>query len=140
MIFFKESPLIKTFQILSKKWTIEIITELFKGRKRFTDLLEIDSALTSKILSERLKLLLNEGIIDKIIINMMPLKVKYQITNKGRSLNKIFYEMSFFTCTFYPEKVFNEQTYNQTQIIKELRLLFQLDKENFEEIKKNYFL
>ncbi len=140
MIFFKESPLIKTFQILSKKWTIEIITELFKGRKRFTDLLEIDSALTSKILSERLKLLLNEGIIDKIIINMMPLKVKYQITNKGRSLNKIFYEMSVFTCTFYPEKVFNEQTYNQTQIIKELRLLFQLDKENFEEIKKNYFL
>lgn len=139
MIFFKESPIIQTFQILSKKWTIEIIVELFKGRKRFSDLLEIDSALTSKVLSDRLKSLLDEGIINKIIINMMPLKVKYQITEKGRSLNKVFYEMALFTCTFYPEKVLNEKISNQKEIIQELRMMFLLDKENFEDFKKNYF-
>ena len=139
MINFKESPLNQIFQILSKKWTVEIIMELFNGRKRFTDLLEIDSSLTSKVLSERLKLLLDEGIIDKIIINMMPLKVKYQITNKGRELNKIFYEMALFTCNFYPEKIFDRQTIDQKELISQLRRMFQLDKHNFEEIKENYF-
>ena len=139
MINFKESPVNQTFQILSKKWTIEIIMELLNGRKRFTDLLELDSSLTSKVLSERLKLLLDEEIIDKIIINMMPLKVKYQITDKGRKLNKIFYEMALFTCTFYPEKIFEKQNIDEKELINELRLMFQLDKQNFEEIKKNYF-
>ena len=139
MINFMESPVNQTFQILSYKWTIEIIMELLNGRKRFTDLLELDSSLTSKVLSERLKLLLDEEIIDKINMNMMPLKVKYQITDKGRKLNKIFYEMALFTCTFYPEKIFEKQNIDEKELINELRLMFQLDKQNFEEIKKNYF-
>ncbi|MFX0095442.1 MAG: winged helix-turn-helix transcriptional regulator, partial [Candidatus Hodarchaeota archaeon] len=80
MLEFKQSPVNLTLQLISKKWTTEIITELMKGRKRFSDLLEANPNLSSKMLSERLKELYQEGFIDKIVINMIPLRVKYQIT------------------------------------------------------------
>lgn len=141
MSIFKESPLTITFQILNKKWTIEIILELFKGRKRFSDLLEIDPSLTSKVLSERLKALYKEGIIEKIVINMMPLKLKYEITEKGKLLNRIFFEIALYSCMFYPDRVFDTPPSHEKEkeLVEQLRTMFQIENINFENIKANYF-
>ena len=124
------SPLLLTFQILQKKWTLEIIMELFKGRKRFSDLLEIDESLTSKVLSERIKELYENHIIEKIIINMIPLKFKYQLTDQGIDLNKILFEIAIYSCKYYPEKVIKGETENINEIINKYKQLFGFEKKN----------
>lgn len=140
MTYFKESPVTFTIQLLSKKWTTEIILDLMQGRKRFSDLLEIDDSLTSKVLSDRLKTLYEYGIVEKIVMNMMPLKLKYQLTDKGRWLNRIFFECALYSSSFFPEKIFTEQQVLDDTIIEELQKNFQINNLNIEELKKDYFI
>ena len=59
-----------TVKYLTKKWTLLIILELYKGEsytRRFSELKDSLSDITPKILSERLKELEEEGIITKNI-------------------------------------------------------------------------
>lgn len=85
-----------TFSYLRKKWNIQIIKGLFCDYKHFKDFLEQHPTLSSKVLSERLKELEQEGIIEKKVINTTPVQTEYCLTEKGRRLNKIIFELFNF--------------------------------------------
>ncbi|MCE7699623.1 MAG: helix-turn-helix transcriptional regulator, partial [Methanobacterium paludis] len=61
-----------TFSYLKKKWNIQIIKGLFCDYRHFKDFLEQHPTLSSKVLSERLKELEQEGIIEKKVVNSTP--------------------------------------------------------------------
>ncbi|OPX57877.1 MAG: HxlR-like helix-turn-helix [Methanobacterium sp. PtaB.Bin024] len=85
-----------TFSYLRKKWNIQIIKGLFCDYKHFKDFLEQHPTLSSKVLAERLKELEDEGIIEKKVINSAPTQTEYYLTEKGRRLNKIIFELFDF--------------------------------------------
>jgi DNA-binding HxlR family transcriptional regulator len=85
-----------TFSYLRKKWNIQIIKGLFCDSKHFKDFLEQHPGLSSKVLSERLKELENEGILEKKVINSAPAQTEYCLTEKGHRLNKIIFELFNF--------------------------------------------
>nr|WP_048169524.1 helix-turn-helix domain-containing protein [Methanosarcina siciliae] len=86
----------ETFDCLGKKWSVKIIKGLFCNRNHFKDLLELNPALSSKVLSERLKELEKKGIIEKKVVNSNPFHTEYFLTEKGLKLNKIIFEMFDF--------------------------------------------
>jgi DNA-binding HxlR family transcriptional regulator len=86
----------ETFHYLMKKWNIKIIKGLFCDCKHFKDFLEQFPTISSKVLSERLKELEQEGIIKKRVINSTPVQTEYYLTEKGRRLNKVIFEMFDF--------------------------------------------
>lgn len=86
----------ETFSYLRKKWNIQIIKGLFCDYKHFKDFLKQHPALSSKVLSERLKELESEGIIEKKVINSAPAQTEYCLTEKGRRLNRIIFELFNF--------------------------------------------
>ena len=139
MIQLKKSPVAVTIQLLSKKWTVEIIFKLMNGRMRYSDLLEIDDSLTSKVLADRLKSLFNNGIVDKIVTNMMPLKLKYQLTEKGRMLQKVFFECALYSSLFFPNEVFYKQSVDFEELIAEITNMFHIEDINLDKLKKTYF-
>jgi len=80
-------PLETASDFLSKKWTISIIITIGNFRKlRFNNLLERLGGATSKILSERLKELERERIIERKYYNEIPPRVEYSLTKKGIKL------------------------------------------------------
>ena len=85
-------PIGYTIDIISKKWSLYIIRELTEGPKFFNQFLKtISWGLTPKILSERLKELVKEGIINKKIhTNKIPVKVEYSLTKRGREFIEAF--------------------------------------------------
>ena len=83
-----------TFSYLRKKWNIQIIKGLFCDCKHFKDFLEQHPTLSSKVLAERLKELEEKDIIEKKAVNST--QTEYYLTEKGRRLNKIIYEMFDF--------------------------------------------
>ncbi len=85
-----------TFSYLRKKWNIQIIKGLFCNCKHFKDFLELHPTLSSKVLSERLKELEQEGIIEKKVLNTTSVQTEYQLTEKGLRLNKIMFELFNF--------------------------------------------
>lgn len=83
-------------QQLTKKWSMLIIKDIFFGNHRFSDFLDKNPNLSSKVLSEQLRNLEETGFIEKKIISVTPLKVEYILTQKGRDLNKLLYELMVF--------------------------------------------
>lgn len=85
-----------TFSYLRKKWNIPIIKGLFCGCKNFKGFLELNPGLSSKVLSERLKELEENGVVEKIVLNSSSGQTEYYLTEKGRRLNRIIFEMFNF--------------------------------------------
>jgi DNA-binding HxlR family transcriptional regulator len=77
----------QTVRYLTKKWTLLIILELYKGNdhtRRFSELKESLGDITQKILSERLKELEEEGIVRKTVdATSFPVKSEYTLTESG---------------------------------------------------------
>ena len=80
----------KTLEYLSKKWSLIIILELYKGesnKKRYSEIKKKIPSISPKILSNRLKELEHEGIIKKKIdTSSFPVKCEYSLTKSGEDL------------------------------------------------------
>ena len=82
-----------TVKYLTKKWTLLIILELYKGEnhtRRFSELMNSLGDITQKILSERLKELEEEGVITKRVdASTFPVRSEYTLTKSGLELVQI---------------------------------------------------
>jgi DNA-binding HxlR family transcriptional regulator len=79
-------PVARTADIISGKWTLLIIRDLTSGVKRFNQLERSLCGISPKTLSERLRSLEEEGIIQRQTFAEVPPRVEYSLTEKGRDL------------------------------------------------------
>lgn len=113
----KNCPIESALDMIGKKWSLNIIRDLFMGRRRFRDFLQSNKDLSTKMLSERLKELEGYGLIKKDIVSTSPVVIEYSLTDKGRKLDKILYEVAAF-CIESAEKHPPEQRKKYLQEIK----------------------
>jgi DNA-binding HxlR family transcriptional regulator len=73
-------------EIISKRWTTLIIKVLMPKAMRFSELAEQLSVISDRVLSERLKELEQEGIIERKVYPETPVRVEYSLTCKGYEL------------------------------------------------------
>jgi DNA-binding HxlR family transcriptional regulator len=73
-------------EVIGRRWTGEIIRALLAGCTRFGDLADEIPGISDRLLSERLKDLEAEGIVERQVIPTTPVRVVYRLTDKGRSL------------------------------------------------------
>ena len=99
MICTKSCPIEKALEYVGKKWSIELIKDLFFGMSHFNEFLEANPKLSAKMLSQRLKDLEKNGLIEKKVVSVTPLSVEYHLTEKGRALNMVIYELAVFAMT-----------------------------------------
>ncbi|QQS44318.1 helix-turn-helix transcriptional regulator [Candidatus Roizmanbacteria bacterium] len=83
----------KTIRIISGKWTTSILYQLMLGKKRFGELQKTMDGISSKTLTDRLRMLEGKKLISKKVYPEVPLHVEYYLTEKGEKLNKIFNAM-----------------------------------------------
>lgn len=82
-----------TLDIVSGKWKIAIITSLTFGKKRFMELQRDVEGIGSKMLSKELQdLELNELVL-RTVYDTKPVTVEYELTEYGRTLQPILFEM-----------------------------------------------
>jgi DNA-binding HxlR family transcriptional regulator len=74
--------------VLGQKWVLRIIRALGEGTQRFCELQDALGGANSATLSQRLKLLEDEGLIDRRIISSVPPWVEYSLTAKGAELQQ----------------------------------------------------
>ena len=113
---------------LHKKWTLTLMRDLLFGFKHFSDFLRNNSDLSAKVLSERLKDLEAEGLIEKIQLSESN-GSEYYLTMKGMELNRILYELSVFGARFYTEEVFHNTQIPSGDAINIFASAFRLDQE-----------
>ena len=73
-------------ELLGKRWTGAIVVLLLGGANRFNELASRIPEMSDRMLSERLKELEAEGIVERVVLPETPVRVEYRLTEKGRSL------------------------------------------------------
>jgi DNA-binding HxlR family transcriptional regulator len=83
-------------EILGAKWTALIVHDLSEGARRFTQLEAACPGISPRTLSERLRALEEQGIVERRSYPERPPRVEYELTEKGRALLPIIDEMRNF--------------------------------------------
>ncbi len=86
-------PLTSALDIVGDKWSLLIIRDIFLGKKTFTEFLKSPEKIATNILSNRLELLINNGLLN---VTKLPNDQKtkiYYLTDAGIEMYPIIYEM-----------------------------------------------
>ncbi len=78
--------------LLSTRWVGLILFELLNGAKRFSEM-EADLPISGRLLSDRLKLLEKEGIVERNIYSEFPVRIEYSLSDKGKTLEPVIKEI-----------------------------------------------
>jgi DNA-binding HxlR family transcriptional regulator len=76
----------RAVELIGRRWTGAILFVLRGGARRFGDLAAAVPGLTDRMLAERLKELEAERIVTRTVIPEMPVRVEYQLTERGLAL------------------------------------------------------
>lgn len=79
----------KAATLLGKRWTGLIIRVLMDGPRRFNDLLKIIEDVSDRVLTERLRELEAEGLVERTVYPDSPVRVLYSLTTKGRAMETV---------------------------------------------------
>ena len=105
----KSCPVSTALNYVGKKWNIEIVKDIFFGAKSFSEFLRVHPELSAKVLSQKLRELEKNGIVTKDIVSKSPVKIEYNLTEKGKKLNKIIYELAIFAIQTCPDELSSQQ-------------------------------
>ncbi len=79
----------QAIQLLGKRWTGLILDTLMAGPRRFCEMTSTVEGLSDRVLSDRLRELELEGIIDRVVYPHIPVRVEYRLTEKGQALRPV---------------------------------------------------
>jgi DNA-binding HxlR family transcriptional regulator len=79
-------PISKVLELISAKWTVEILREVALKPVRTREFLRVIPGLSMKSLQERLKALLAAGMIERIVFQEKLPRVEHTITPRGQRL------------------------------------------------------
>lgn len=87
-------PMPDIAQLIGGKWKLIILQILiFRGMKRFNELLRMIDGVTQTMLTKQLRALGNDGLVTRKIYAEVPPRVEYSATARARKLQRMFLEM-----------------------------------------------
>ena len=89
-------PVEYTASIISNKWKVLILRDLITGTKRYNELNRLVVGISAKVLTENLKDLEQDGIVNRKVYPQVPPKVEYSLTAKGLELKDVIDKMKEF--------------------------------------------
>ena len=79
----------RAVELVGKRWTGAILLVLMDGPLRFSQIKQLVPELSDRLLSERLKELEAEDIVARRVSDDSPVRVEYELTEKGRDLRPV---------------------------------------------------
>ena len=83
----------RALSILGERWTLLIIRDAFRGTRRF-DAFQRSLGVTRHRLSERLRKLVEEGVLTRVAYMDRPARYEYRLTRKGLALYPVLMTLS----------------------------------------------
>jgi DNA-binding HxlR family transcriptional regulator len=81
-------------QMLARRWAAGVLRALVTGPARFSDIAAAIPGMTDKLLSQRLKDLEADGLVERRVHAGPPVRVEYRLTEKGDALSEILLDLN----------------------------------------------
>ncbi|MBY0527675.1 MAG: helix-turn-helix transcriptional regulator [Gemmataceae bacterium] len=78
-----------TLDVIGGRWKVLILFQLLQGVKRFSVLQRALKSVTQKVLTQQLREMERDGIVERHVYAQVPPKVEYSLTPRGESLRSI---------------------------------------------------
>jgi DNA-binding HxlR family transcriptional regulator len=82
-------PVAKTLEVVGDRWTLLLVRDLLDGPKRFQDFAARQKGIAPNILSDRLKLMEEHGLVTRLLYSDHPPRARYELTGRGRELGVV---------------------------------------------------
>ncbi|MDR0652786.1 MAG: helix-turn-helix transcriptional regulator [Synergistaceae bacterium] len=82
-------PVETTLTLMGDRWKALIVRDLLTGTKRFGELKKSLSGISQKVLTQHLRIMEENGLVDRKVYAEVPPRVEYSLTELGRSLKPI---------------------------------------------------
>lgn len=89
-------PIARSLDVLGDRWTLLLVREFLLGPKRFKELLATLPAMGTNRLSERLAMLVENGVIRQTMQGTPPTTPAYELTELGEQLRKPLISLGFW--------------------------------------------
>lgn len=87
-------PIAAGLDVLGDRWTLLIIRDLIlHDRHRYGEFMEMEEAITTSVLADRLKRLEEHGIVEKRLYEPHPPRYEYLLTERGQDLEPVLREL-----------------------------------------------
>ncbi|WP_282942348.1 helix-turn-helix domain-containing protein [Paenibacillus sp. RC67] len=99
----KESPCHyrRALEVVSSKWTVLVFYELESGKKRYSDLKRQVEGVTQKMLTQTLRQLERDGLVNRHVYPTVPPTVEYSLTPLGETLMEPMRILHQWTDSYY---------------------------------------
>ena len=92
-------------ELIGKRWTGAIICALTEGPLRFAELTRAVPGLSDRLLSQRLRELELEDLVEREVESGTPVRVTYSLTEKGAELGPAIGELKQWAKTLAPDRL-----------------------------------
>src|SRR3979490_3424642 len=79
----------RAIELIGKRWTGAVVKALLPGPARFNQLLTGIPGISDRVLTERLRELESEGVVERLGDPGPPVRVSYRLTARGRALEPV---------------------------------------------------
>jgi DNA-binding HxlR family transcriptional regulator len=86
-------PVACTLDVLGDRWSLLVVRDLVRGKRRYGEFLESPEGIPTNILADRLKQLAAKGVIRSHRYSRHPPRLEYELTPKGEELRPILRAM-----------------------------------------------
>jgi len=75
-----------TVELIGKRWSAGILVAIAKDSHRFSEIVNVVSGLSDRLLAQRLRELEAAGLVTREVIPSTPVQVRYHLTESGADL------------------------------------------------------
>lgn len=97
-------PISTALEVVGDRWTLLVLRDLaFAGKRHFREFLKSEEAISSNVLTERLGLLMEQGIVTRSGDPTHAQKAVYSLTEKGLDLLPVLVALSVWSQKHHPD-------------------------------------
>lgn len=82
-------PVETTLTLMGDRWKLVIVRDLLTGTKRFGELKKSLTGISQKVLTQHLRAMEQNGLVNRKVYAEVPPRVEYSLTELGRSIKPI---------------------------------------------------
>jgi DNA-binding HxlR family transcriptional regulator len=109
-----QCPITNALDLIGDRWTMVLLRDLFTGKKRYSEFRASPEEISTNILADRLAMMEHSGLITSKPYQQRPLRLEYELTEKGTGLLPVLQELcrwgnKFLPGTFVPPASFMDR-------------------------------
>jgi DNA-binding HxlR family transcriptional regulator len=89
-------------ELLARKWSVGVLYLLARGTRRYSELFYEVGEVSKKALTQSLRSLERDGLVDRRVFPEIPMRVEYSLTPRGWSITSLLMTMYEWADEHYP--------------------------------------